>query len=357
MKNNLAIVLLVGIFILARTWVCVSHAWAINRAYVDLSRALNKGDAEAVSRFERWAWKERHSVQARDAAIYGLAMLMAYQARHLPEDWLHKWNKGDRRLAADSLRSEMMVSKLTESLTPDDILAVVDSLDAQTAAHWLTSAAGKQPREASVFVSAIERQELLSVLSPDDRIRLAAVYGSLADQTRRLRGSTEEVTALVNKSLALDPQSEMAMIVKALMLDRSGQLQAGLTLLERVTALHPKSYFAWECLASLRLSASDSQGAESAARMSISFLPPLSGSWGAHLLAVALLEQGHCAEALPYAQTTVTNHPDTPDYLLALADVYWCVGDQEQASLVYQRLEVIAPDYAPYVRQRISLPK
>ena len=118
--------------------------------------------------------------------------------------------------------------------------------------------------------------------------------------------------------------------------------------------LLPNSWFAWECLAFLRLSASDFQGAESAARMSVSFFPPVSGGYGAHLLAIALLKQGHCTEALPYAQATVGEHSDAPHYLLGLGDVYWCLGDTGRASQVYRHLEEVAPNYAPYVRERIN---
>ena len=346
--------LLMGLCILAGNWASISHAWTINLAYVDLSHAIIRLGEGAASRFEGWAWMDARSVREHDAATYGLAMLMAHHAGHLPENWLQEWNKGDRRLATDSLRSEMMVSKLTQSLTPVDILVAVDGLDAQTAAHWLIAAAVNQPKEASVFIAAIESEGLVSALLPDDRIRLATVYGNLANRKRSPGGSTEEVMALVNKSLTLDPQSEMAMIVKALMLRKDGQSQAAIALLEQVTKIHPKSWFAWECLAALRLSASDLQGAESAARMSISFFPPISGGWGAYLLAIALLRQGRCAEALPYAQATVRDYPNAPNYLLGLGDVYWCLGDREQAVAVYQHLVAVAPDYAPYVRERTS---
>ena len=118
---------------------------------------------------------------------------------------------------------------------------------------------------------------------------------------------------------------------------------------------YPKSVFAWECLAYLQLGASDFQATERAARMVISLGPPGGKSpWAQNMLATALLKQGRCAEALPYAQPPVTVGPDNPYYLVVLGDVYWCLGDREQASLVYRQLEAVSPDHAPYVRERIN---
>ena len=73
------------------------------------------------------------------------------------------------------------------------------------------------------------------------------------------------------------------------------------------------------------------------------------------LLASALYGQGRCAEALPHAQSAYTMLGyDHPMYLLLLGDVHWCLGEKERASEVYQQLEKVAPDYAPYVRERIN---
>jgi tetratricopeptide (TPR) repeat protein len=250
-------------------------------------------------------------------------------------------------------RTYVEVTRVVYKGDPDP-LTITDGLEAQVAAHLLISAAFRTPEQAGAFIRTIERRELISVLSPYQRKWLAMIYGNLADQTRRSSGSTEEVMTLAEKSLALDPQSETGMIVKALMLNRSGQLQAGLVLLEEVTTLHPDSSFGWACLASLRLANSDFGGAENAARRAVC----CQGGWGQSLLATALFKQGRCHEALPYAQSSVRDRPDAPDYLLVLGDVYWCLGDEELASQVYRRLETVAPawvrDRAPYVRERMD---
>ncbi|MBA4383626.1 MAG: hypothetical protein C0410_02720 [Anaerolinea sp.] len=357
MKVSIAILFLAGVCILTSSWEAISQACTINIAYISLTRAIVKLDDNAASKFEGWAWKNKYSMRESDASTYGLAMLLAHQASTLPEDWLQGWNKDGCRLTTDSVRNEMIEWKVIESFAPDDLLAMIDCLDDQTIAHWLISAAEKRPIDAMVYIGEINRRGFVPVLSHADRIWLAAVYGGLADQTRRACSSTEEVMALVNKSLELDPLSERALIVKALMLRCSGQLLDGIALLKQVTALYPKSVFAWECLAGLRLSALDFEGAESAARTSIGLIPSDSGSWGKNLLAIALLRQGRCAEALYYAQVTVRDYPEYPNHLLTLGDVYWCLGDREQASSVYQQLEVIDPDYAPYVHERIQSTK
>jgi tetratricopeptide (TPR) repeat protein len=357
MKVRIAILFLAGVCILTSRWEAISQAWRINSAYIFLTRSIVKQDERAASRFNDWAWKNKYSMRESDASAYGLAMLLAHQASNFSEDWLQEWNKGGWCLTTDSMRNEMIEWKVTESFAPDDLLAMMDCLDDQTSAQWLMSAAENRPEDGRVYTGEFERRGFVSGLSQADRIRLAAVYGGLADQIRRSGSSTEEVMALANKSLALNPQSEMALIDKALMLRDSGQFLDGIELLEQVTALYPKSTFAWECLAALRIDNSDYKGAESAARTSISSIPSDSGSWGTNLLAIALLRQGRCAEALVYAQVGVRNNPELPYDLLILGDVYWCLGDREQASGVYQQLEVIDPDYAPYVHERIQSTK
>lgn len=357
MKVRIAILFLAGVYILTSSWEVLSQAWRINIAYIFLTRTIVKLDESAASRFNDWAWKNKYSMRESDASAYGLAMLLAHQASTFSEDWLQGWNKGGWRLTTDPVRNELIESKVIVSFMPDDLLVMIDCLDDQTIAHWLISAAKKRPKDAMVYIGEIERRGLVSILSQADRIWLAGAYGGLAFQMSQSGSSTEEVMALVNKSLALNPQGGMALIVKALMLRNSGQLLDGIALLEQVAALYPKSYFAWECLASLRLSALDFEGAKSAARASIGSIPSDSGSWGTNLLAIALLRQGRCAEALYYAQVTARDYPEYPNYLLTLGDVYWCLGDREQASSVYQQLEVIDPDYAPYVHERIQSTK
>ena len=253
----------------------------------------------------------------------------------------------------------MVLHALAGTLAPDDLMAVLDDLEPPISARWLVSAAERRPEEAETFVQIVEDKELLSALSPDDRIRLATIYGHLALGSYG-RGSTEEAMALANRSLDLDPQNEMGMIVKALALRRLDQLQAGLALLNQVTDLYPKSIFGWESLASLKLNALDYQGAESASRMAISLLPSGGTHYRQYLLATALLKQGRCAEALPHAQLVFSMLPDHDEpihYLLMLGDVYWCLGDREQAVAVYQHLVAVAPDYAPYARERIDSAK
>jgi len=357
MKIRIAILFLVGAYIFASNWGSISQAWRINIAYIFLTRTIIKMDESATSRFYDWAWKDKYSMRESDASAYGLAMLLAHQGGTNSEDWQQEWNKVGCRLTTDSVRNEMIELKVVVSIPPDDLLAMIDCLNNQTIPDWLISAAEKRPNDAMVYVREIEHRGLVSVLSQADRIRLAAVYGGLANQMRVFGSSTEEVMALVNKSLALNPQSEMALIVKALMLSDSGQLLNGVKLLEQVTAIYPKSTFAWECLAALRLNSLDYVGAESAARTSISLIPPDSGSWGMNLLAIALLRQGHCTAALYFAQVTVRDYPEFPNYLLTLGDVYWCLGDREHASSVYKQLEVIYPDYAPYVHEHIQSTK
>lgn len=357
MKVRIAILFLVGVFILTSGWEIISQAWRINIAYIFLARSIVKEDESAISRFNDWAWKNKYSMRESDASAYGLAMLLAHQASNFSEDWLQEWNKVGCRLTTDSVRNEIIKSKVVVSFAPDDLLAMIDCLDDRTIADWLISATEKRPNDVMVYIGEIERRGLVSILSQADRIRLAEAYGSLANQMRQSSSSTEEVMALVNKSLAMNPQSENGLIVKALTLGDSGQLLDGIALLEQVSAIYPKSYFAWECLAYLRLSALDFWGAESAARISMGLLPSDSGSWGMNLLAIALLRQGRCTEALYYAQVTVRDYPEYPNYLLTLGDVYWCLGDREQASKVYQQLEEIAPDYAPYIHERIHSTK
>jgi len=284
-------------------------------------------------------------------------MLLAHQASNLSEDWLQKWNNGSCRLTSDSVRNEMIESKMVVSFLPDNLLSMIDCLDNQTIADWLIFAAEKRPNDAMVYIGEINHRELVSLLSQTNRFRLAAVYGGLANQMRISGSSTEKVMTLVNKSLELNPQSELAMIVKALMMRNSGQLLDGIALLEQVTVLYPKSTFAWECLADLRIDNSDYKGAESAARISIGSIPSGVASWGKNLLARALFKQGRCDEALYYAQISARNNPESPYDLIILGDVYWCLGDRDLASSVYQQLEMIDPDYASYVHERIQSTK
>ena len=351
MKTKEVLALLVGLCILAGTWVSISQAWAINFAFVDLSHAALRSDDEAATRFERWAWMNTRSVRERDAAAYGMAMLVANERRERPERWLQEWEGSDSHLWADTLRGQMMLYALAGTLAPDDLMAMLDDLEPPISARWLVSAAERRPEEAGAFVQIVEDRELPSALSPDDRIRLATVYGHLALGSYR-RGSTEEAMALANKSLGLDPQNELGMSVKALVLSRLDQLQAGLTLLDQVTSLYPESVFGWECLGDLKLRSKDFQGAERASRMALSLSSP-GEIWAYDLLTVALLKQDRCAEALLYAQSAVRQSPDAGYSLLLLGDAYWCLGDREQASLVYQRLVTMYPEYAPRVRERI----
>jgi predicted Zn-dependent protease len=146
----------------------------------------------------------------------------------------------------------------------------------------------------------------------------------------------------------------MGMIVKALGLRNLGQNPAGITLLEEVVRLYPSSSFGWECLVSLRLAASDFQGAEIAGRMAVDLISPGVGSWGSSLLATALVNLGRCAEALPYAQANVRDDPDTPGYLQVLGDAYWCLDNRAQAIIVYQLLKKRFPGNTPdYIDDRI----
>ena len=298
---------------------------------------------------------DTRSVRGRDAATYGMAMLVAKGGRELSQRWLQEWQNNDSHLKAGALREQMMLHALTGALATGDQLALVDNLDTPTAARWLVSAASRRPEEAEVFVRVIEDRGLVKVLSSDDRVRLAAVYGNLAWLKERGGDSLEEVMPLVGKALALDPQNETGMIYRAVALYRQGQHQAALELLTLAVDLHPRSGDVWEALAGLELKESNLQAAESASRMAIS-LPPSGGThYRQYLLATALLKQGRCAEALPHAQLAFSMLPDQYEHIyLLLGDVYWCLGDKKQASIIYQRLEAIAPGYRPYVRERIN---
>ena len=351
-KIRIVLPLLMCLCILAGNWVSISHAWTINLAYVDLSHALVRSDDGAATRFERWVGEQTFWGRDHDAAVYGTAILVAKGGRRLPQRWLQEWQSNDSRLKAGTLREQMMLYTLTGALPLEDQLALVANMNAPTAARWLVSAATTQPQQAATFVRIIEDRDLVSALSPEDRIRLATVYGNLAYQ-KFVSRVYEEALALADRSLTLDPYNEMGLIMKAMTLYYLGQLQAGLVLLDQAIALYPKSVFAWESLAHLRLGAVNFEGAEEAARMAISLGPPGGKSpWAQSMLATALLKQGRCAEALLYAQPPVTVVPDNPYYLLPLADAYWCIGAKEKAAPIYQQLQAIAPDIAPYVQER-----
>ena len=348
LKLRTGLLFLVMIGILVWIWGSIHHAWATNSAFVDLSHAILRSDDEAATRFEIWAYNIR-SARERDAAVGGMLMLMAREGREMPKAWLQEWISSHSRLMEGTSREQVALFALS-ALSTSDQETLVSDLDASTAAWWLVTVAMRRPEKASFFVKVIDDKGLVSALPPEDRVGLATVYGNLALESYR-RGSAEEAMALVNRSLDLDSQNEMGMIVKAIMLIYQGQLEAGLVLLEQATALYPRSVFAWEVLASRYLTARSFQAAERAARKAISLGPP--DSWVQSLLAATLLRQGRCAEALPYAQPPVKNVPDAPNYLLILGDVYWCLGDREEAVAVYQHLEAIAPGYAPYIRERI----
>ena len=328
------------------------NIWTTNSAFVDLSHAILRSDDEAAARFESWALALRVS-QERDAAVSGMVMLFAEEGRGIPKRWLQEWIGSHSHKMHDTSREQMALFALS-SLSESDQEILINDLEASSAAWWLVTIATRRPDEASFLVKVIEDRNLVSALSSEGLVELGTVYGNLALESYR-RGSIEKAIVLADKSLDIDSQSEIGMIVKAITLVYNGKLDSGLALLEHVVEHYPRSVFAWEVLASRYSMAQNFQEAEWAARKAIGLGPP--DSWAQSLLATALLEQGRCDEALTYAQPPVKNVPDAPNYLLVLGDVYWCLGDKEQAVTVYQHLDAIVPGYAPYVRERIHLTK
>lgn len=227
-KIRVVLFLLMALCISARA-LSIGHAWITNFAFVDLSHAILRSDDEAATRFERWACNAR-SARERDAAVCGMVMLMTNEGRELPRRWLQEWISSDSRLMPGTLREQIALYALTSELSPSEQVALVSDLDAPAAARWLITVATRRPEEARVFVRIIEDRGLASALSLEDRVGLATVVRSIATLPleSHWRGSTEEVVALANRSLDLDPQNEMGIIVKAAALSHQGQLEAGL---------------------------------------------------------------------------------------------------------------------------------
>jgi tetratricopeptide (TPR) repeat protein len=230
---------------------------------------------------------------------------------------------------------------------------VLEKVGSPGDAEWLLLAASARLEKAAVIIRLIEDMGWIPFLQRDTQMRLAAVYGDLAWHKRVDGGTQEEILSLANKALALNPQEEQGMIEKAVALYAQGQHQAGLVLLDQVVHLYPKSSNAWSVFATVELQEAHFQTAESAARRSLELGP--STFYREWSLASALYNQGRCEEALPHARLAqdLLGY-DHPMYLRLMGDVYWCLGDLDKASEVYQRLEKIDPKYAPYVRDRIG---
>lgn len=349
---------LVGIYVITLGKSAIGLAWGVNMAYLDAIKATMNADAKAATRYVQWARAASSSSQDHDAAAYGIAILTARLPTAQNKIELVDWLKRDSKLGQNAVREQISLFALASALPPRDQILLTENLDAATAATLLVSAAEQRPDEVGTFLEILESRGLIMALSPRERIRLAVLYGNAANQTRMKGGYVEEIIALADRALALDPQSEMGLSVKALMLSQQGQLDAGVLLASEATNQHRQSVFSWEVLSATRLASSDYLGAEKAARQAIELLPPDKRSdWAKSMLAVALHKQGKCAEALPYAQEPVVEFPNAPNYLLALGDVLWCLGEREQAVEAYKRVEIEAPGYAPYILDRIMSTK
>ena len=329
-------------------------AWPVNLAYVDLIRAIVESDIGATTRFERWAFGFEPGDRLYEIASYGIAMLTTNAKKDLPEDWLWTWrNRGSFQVEA--LRNQMVLYSFAITYTPQSVLRMLEKLGTPADAEWLLYAGLARPEQAAVITEFIEDKGWIPFLDQDERIRLAAIYGQLAWQKRRSGGTGEEILSLANKALALNPQDELGMLQKAVAIYYGQkQYQSGRELITQAVRIYPRSANVWEVLGGMELVEKHFPAAESAAQRAVELGPTGYRHW---LLASALYSQKRCVEALPHAQLAYAMWgSDHPMYLLLLGDVYWCLGNEEQASQIYQRLETVAPNYAPYVHDRISPP-
>jgi hypothetical protein len=272
-RIEVILILLAIAAILALRWQSITTATRTNLAYISLARSIETADPASSARFTTWAAQTKSSPRERDASAYGLAILLSHTSGVLSARWLQVWKTVGCHLTTVAGRNQMIEWQVTASVAPQALLAMTNCLDNPTSAQWLLSAAEKKPQDVQVFVEEIENRGLVSELSQADRIRMAALYGDFARQKYLSGSSTGEVLVLVNKALLMDPQSETALIVKAIKLSDTGQLLEGIALLEQISVLYPNSYFLWESLATLRMSNLDYQGAESAARTSVGLQP------------------------------------------------------------------------------------
>jgi tetratricopeptide (TPR) repeat protein len=263
-------------------------------------------------------------------------------------------------------------------------IAAIDQMEsvieAPQVAQWLLNMSAvfwKQgrPSMTEALLDEINRRGLRPSLTPSAAyqaaflltdLTLAQPDWSLADRLRRL-----------NKALIFAPDYADALALKGMSLAALGQRESGENLLQQALAItfqqanegliHIGRYYlrddsnpaeAGEAWIWMRVGQyylyydSNPKKAEEALLISLAMHPD--NEWAQNMLAVLLLRQGRCAEALPHAQAAVAIYPEYLGFQRTLGDVYWCVGEEDQAVVIYRQIVIRDPAYYDALQERLS---
>jgi tetratricopeptide (TPR) repeat protein len=129
---------------------------------------------------------------------------------------------------------------------------------------------------------------------------LVQPYSWIAFDCFHYHGQTEVAAEYLDFALTLVPDHPVALGAKGVLLRVTGHVDAGLELTRQAVALHPDSPVAWRYLGQYYMDMGEWTKSEGAWRRALELDASL--DWVNERLALVLVRQGRCSEALPFVQ-------------------------------------------------------
>ena len=277
-----------------------------------------------------------------------------------------------------------MVDKMRASLVQGEVeLATLNEFISlqghQYVAFWLLNQATDfwKAGQFGVTLSAltyIEKWKFEEYLSINDKNRAAMLWTSLVTSQASLL--PEEQLFRLDKALALNPNFPDAIALKGITLANLGDRQSGKALLmqalsivtEKETDINPNGQYyiksgvnkkageegwIWMRLGQYYLNVEgDFAEAENALKKSLLLYPE--NEWANDFMVTLFVRQELYSDALPYAQKAVSLNRNIPEFWRKLGDIYWFLGEKEEAVKIYEQLIQSDPSFSSLLADRIE---
>jgi tetratricopeptide (TPR) repeat protein len=248
-----------------------------------------------------------------------------------------------------------------EELTPAQLRAFSAQLEGRRAAIWLLAMAYRyEPGELADQIYALDLiavRGLEAYLTPRE-VQAIVQMRSFQNEIFSSQGRFGDILVQADRILALAPDSAEGLVWKAAALGRLQRPEEAMAYFDRAQVLHPDSvlvltqaayyYFFWSPGRAWR------DKAWFLTQQALSLDPEHEGAL--RIVAEYLMESGNCLESLPFAQRRAQLYPGHADSWRVLGNVYWCLGEREEARSSYRRAINISPDMGPALRDKLNEP-